>query len=203
QGVAGKIKNKEYGSLARSAGYVAGSAAQAYALGKGIEKCGDLINKKKYGTNPVGSGSTSASKIGNTSQTTQNFTKEDIINSLDGVTNKSTEIANALKNKEIGLNVLGDELIEKYYGYDLNTVAFQEGKQIYVRSSSSSLISDVVHEGTHAIDFSQDISQKIISSRVGEYKAYSAERLFQVEAGMPVEFMSEEDMLVHIWNNYK
>ena len=56
QGVAGKIKNKEYGSLARSAGYVAGSAAQAYALGKGIEKCGDLINKKKYGTGTYADG---------------------------------------------------------------------------------------------------------------------------------------------------
>ena len=56
QGVAGKIKNKEYGSLARSAGYVAGTAAQAYALGKGIEKCGDLINKKKYGTGTYADG---------------------------------------------------------------------------------------------------------------------------------------------------
>ena len=201
-GIADKIRNKEYGALARGAGYAAGSVAQVYLLGKGIEKCGDLIDERKYRLNSVNSGSVSASKIGNTNQVEQNFTREDIISSLDGVTDKSAEIANALKNKEIGLNVLGDELIERYYGYDLDTVAFQEGKQIYVRSSSSSLISDVVHEGTHAIDFSQDISQKIISSRAGEYKAYSAERLFQIEAGMPVDFMSEDDMLVHIWSNY-
>ena len=201
-GIVDKVRNKEYGALARGAGYAAGSVAQVYLLGKGIEKCGDLIDERKYRLNSVNSGSVSASKIGNTNQVEQNFTREDIISSLDGVTDKSTEIANALKNKEIGLNVLGDELIERYYGYDLDTVAFQEGKQIYVRSSSSSLISDVVHEGTHAIDFSQDISQKIISSRAGEYKAYSAERLFQIEAGMPVDFMSEDDMLVHIWSNY-
>lgn len=125
QGVAGKIKNKEYGSVARSAGYVAGSVAQAYGLSKGIEKCGDLINRKKYGTNPVESGSVSASKIGGANQTVQNLTRDDIINAL------------------------------------------------------------------------------VITSRTGEYAAYSAERLFQIESGMPVEFLSEEDMLIHIWRNYR
>lgn len=75
-------------------------------------------------------------------------------------------------------------------------------KNIIARAASSR-ISNVVHEGTHAIDFLQEISQKIISSRVEEYKAYNAEGLFQIEAGMPVDFMSEDDMLVHIWSNYK
>ena len=76
-------------------------------------------------------------------------------------------------------------MFEKYSGYGPDTVAFQCNEQIYVRKSSSSLISDVVHEGTHAIDYINGIDEKIISSRAGEYTAYSAERFFQIESGMP------------------
>ena len=49
-GIADKIRNKEYGALARGGGYAAGSVAQVYLLGKGIEKCGDLIDNKKQET---------------------------------------------------------------------------------------------------------------------------------------------------------
>lgn len=45
-------------------------------------------------------------------------------------------------------------------------------------------------------------SEQVISSWTGEYKAYNAERLFQIESGMPVEFTNVDDMLVHIWSNY-
>ena len=48
--IADKIRNKEYGALARGAGYAAGSVVQVYLLGKGIEKCGDLIDNKKQET---------------------------------------------------------------------------------------------------------------------------------------------------------
>ena len=148
------------------------------------------------------SGSNSASKIGNTHQTLQNLNRDGIINSLDGVTDKSTEIANALKNRDIGINVLGDELFESYLGCSSDIVAMQVGDQIYVRSSSSSILSDVVHEGAHALDYLNGIDEGIISSWTGEMTAYSAERLFQIESGMSVQFASEEEMLVHIWSNY-
>ncbi|MBU5473134.1 pre-toxin TG domain-containing protein [Roseburia sp. MSJ-14] len=144
----------------------------------------------------------SASKIGSINEIKQSFTREDIITSLDGVTNKSTEIANAIRNKDIGINVLGDELFEKYLGCSSDTVAMQVGEQIYVRSSSVSLFSDIVHEGTHAIDYYNGIDENIIASWTGETTAYNAERLFQIESGMSVQFESEEDMMVHIWSNY-
>ena len=48
--------NKEYGALARGAGYAAGNMAQAYLLSKGIENCGDLINKNRYGTGTYADG---------------------------------------------------------------------------------------------------------------------------------------------------
>ncbi len=98
--------------------------------------------------------------------------------------------------------MLGDELFEKYLGCSSDTVAMQVGEQIYVRSSSVSLFSDIVHEGTHAIDYYNGIDENIIASWTGETKAYNAERLFQIESGMSVQFESEEDMMVHIWSNY-
>ena len=53
-GIADKIRNKEYGALARGGGYAAGSVAQVYLLGKGIEKCGDWADKKIYELNSKG-----------------------------------------------------------------------------------------------------------------------------------------------------
>ena len=47
-GIADKIRNKEYGALARGGGYAAGSVAQVYLLRKGVQKCGDWIDTKTY-----------------------------------------------------------------------------------------------------------------------------------------------------------
>lgn len=52
------------------------------------------------------------------------------------------------------------------------------------------------------MDYINNISQNEISSWQGEIRAYSAERLFQIESGMPVEFATENDMLIHILSNY-
>ena len=122
---------------------------------------------------------------------------------MDGVTDSSTLIANAIQDGKIKINVLGDELFESYLGASSDITARQVGNQIYMRRSSVSIYSDVVHEGTHAMDFINNIPQREISSWAGEIRAYSAERLFQIESGMPVQFATENDMLIHIWSNYK
>lgn len=67
---------------------------------------------------------------------------------------------------------------------------------------STSLYSDVVHEGTHASDFIAGVPEREIRTCPVEIRAYSAERQFQINSGMPVDFASEDDMLVHIYNNY-
>ena len=148
------------------------------------------------------SGVTAASKKGNYSASIQNISRDDIIKTLEGVTEQSTDIANGLKSGEIKLNVLGDDLFETYLGVSSDTVAMQVGNQIYVRGGSSTLLSDIVHEGTHALDYVDGLDEIIISSWSGEIRAYSAERLFQKQSGMLLDFLSEEDMLVHIWRNY-
>ena len=162
---------------------------------------GVLAIRKKLPWNK--SGSNAANKIGNSDTIAHSYTRDEIINSLNGVTQKSTEIANSIQNGKIKINVLGDELFESYLGCSSDTMAMQVGNQIYVRGSSASLFSDVVHEGVHAIDFINGVDESVISSWSGETSAYSAERLFQLESGMQVQFESEEDMMVHIWSNYK
>ena len=159
------------------------------------------INSSMLGN--IESGSKAANKIGNSDTMVHSYTRDEIINSLNGVTPKSTEIANSIQNGKIKINVLGDELFESYLGCSSDTMAMQVGNQIYVRSSSASLFSDVVHEGVHAMDFINGVDESVISSWSGETSAYSAERLFQLESGMQVQFESEEDMMVHIWSNYK
>ena len=60
--------------------------------------------------------------------------------------------------EQIKINVLGDELFESYLGVSSGTTVVQVGNQIYMRRLSASIYSDVVHEGTHAMDFINNIS---------------------------------------------
>ena len=62
------------------------------------------------------------------------------------------------KMEQIKINVLGDELFESYLGVSSDTTVVQVGNQIYMRRLSASIYSDVVHEGTHAMDFINNIS---------------------------------------------
>ena len=131
------------------------------------------------------------------------YTKDDIIKLLDNKTMQSTKIANALKTGEIGLNVLNDDLFESYLGVDESVVAAQVNKQIYVRRGSQTIISDVVHEGTHAIDYINPFGINGLSMWSWEKRAFFYERQFQIATGSYVEFSTIEDMLVHIYSNYK
>ena len=108
-----------------------------------------------------------------------------------------------IRNKKIKINVLGDRLFEDYLGVSSDTLAVAVGDQIYLRRSSSSILSEIVHEGTHALDFINKIDVNVISSWTGETRAYSAERKFQIASGGPVDFEKEEDMMTHIMKNYK
>ncbi len=148
------------------------------------------------------SGETANRLSGYAEEKARNITRDDILRKLDGITDKSTEIVKYIRDKDIGINILGDQLFENYLGVPSSTLGVQVSKQIYIRRSSPSLISDIVHEGTHAIDFRDGISQEVISSWTGEIKAYTEERFFQIASGLKVDFENIDDMLVHIWSEY-
>lgn len=53
------------------------------------------------------------------------------------------------------------EMFERrIYAVSGDTMAMLVGNQIYVRRGSASVFSDVVHEGTHVIDFLDGIDEK-------------------------------------------
>ena len=148
-------------------------------------------------------GSNRQEKIGIIKQVKASHTRDSLIKELHGHTEISTKIAEGLKKNNIHINVLGDYLFENYLGVGKKTVAVTIGKQIYLRSSSATIISDLVHEGTHVLDYLSGISVNNIKTWSGEIRAYKAERDFQIKTKRKLDFATEDDLYVHVWSNYK
>ena len=96
-----------------------------------------------------------------------------------------------------------DKLFSEYLGVSSDTVGLTVGNQIYLRASSASIISDLVHEGNHAIEYISGINVNNIRTWPGEIRAYKAEREFQIKTKREVTFKNENDLLVHVWSNYE
>ena len=130
--------------------------------------------------------------------------REGIVNELAGLTDQGNAISASIGSGATKLNVLGDNLFERAYALKGGTgdapQAFALENQIYVRQSSFNLLSDVVHEGTHSLDFLGGFSGSNID---WETRAFSAERAFQQAGGGTVEFDTVADMLDFINNNYR
>ena len=150
-----------------------------------------------------GSKKQAVAKLGSKNDRVKDYTREELVRGIDGITEDASFIADMIRNKKIKINVLGDRLFEDYLGVSSDTLAVAVGDQIYLRRISISILSEIVHEGTHALDFINKIDVNVISSWTGETRAYSAERKFQIASGGPVDFEKEEDMMTHIMKNYK
>ena len=148
-------------------------------------------------------GSKKFKKTGTLEPCKNTYTRDSLINELQGYTETSTKIAAGLKNGDIHINILGDRLFEDYLGCDKKTVAVTIGKQIYLRRSSASIISDLVHEGTHALDYISGVHIENIRTWPGEIRAYKAEREFQIKTNRKLDFETEDDLYVHVWKNYE
>ena len=132
-----------------------------------------------------------------------NLNGRDLAAALDGQTLQSTKIAQGIKNGDIKVSVLGDELFERMVGKP-DEVAAAIGNKIYLRRSSSSLVSDTVHEGTHALDYLNGFGLNSTKTTwQWEKRAFFYERQFQLSTGAKPEFNSSSDMMFHIWSNYK
>lgn len=82
------------------------------------------------------------------------------------------------------------------------SLGIASGDKFYVRRSLASLVSEIIHEGTHALEFKAGVSQDIIRTREGELRAYKAEHQFQKAAGMPLDFANEDEILIHVFRTY-
>ena len=77
--------------------------------------------------------------------------------------------------------------------------AFAVHEQMYLRQSSPSLLSDTVHEGTHALDRMHGF---LGTTHQRGKRAYFYERQFQKASGGYVDFDSIGDMLHFVYDNY-
>ncbi|MCI0550083.1 MAG: hypothetical protein L0287_03940, partial [Anaerolineae bacterium] len=129
--------------------------------------------------------------------------REDIMSGLVGFTQQGNRVASGLADRSLGLNVLGDDLFAKAWkqkgGQGAAPQAFAYGEQTYVRGSSQSLLSEVVHEGTHGLDYLRGFSGSTVQL---EKRAWFYERQFQRASGSKVEFENISEMLNHIKDAY-
>lgn len=128
------------------------------------------------------------------------ISRNEILRELMGVTDDSSSIADRIRDKQISLNILGDELFDYYVTPDRSVVGRHDEGKIFIRRSSVNLISSILHEGVHAMDYFKGIKYDSIKS---ELKAYRAEHVFQKSSGRQTEFASDDEIIVHVYNKYR
>jgi RHS repeat-associated protein len=132
-------------------------------------------------------------------------TKDSLIKALTGTTEQANRIASAISQGKVSVNILGQKMFEIAYqkrgglGAVDDVTAFASGERIYLRKDSASIVSDTVHEGTHALDYKQGFSG---TDHQWEKRAYFYERQFQMATRRPVDFQNISDMLDHIRQYY-
>jgi len=120
---------------------------------------------------------------------------------MSGTTLQADRVVSKIRSGDIGVNILGDDLFDRFLGTDL---AVARGPQIYLRQSSANIFSESVHEGTHALDFLNRYGFGGTKSVwQWENRAWFYERQFQLSTGSPVDFPNFEDMMQHIQNSYR
>ena len=127
------------------------------------------------------------------------ISRNEILRELTGVTDDSSQVADRIKNKRISLNILGDDLFDYYVTPDRTVVGRHDEGKIFLRRSAVNLISSILHEGVHAMDYFKGIKYDSIKS---ELKAYRSEHVFQQLSGRKTEFNSDDEIIVHVYNKY-
>jgi hypothetical protein len=130
-------------------------------------------------------------------------TRTQILDELTGLTRQGDEIASAIRSGDLELSVLGDELFAKAWrlkgGKGGAPQAFAYGEQLFVRGNSKNILSEVVHEGTHGLDYLRGFNGTVHQL---EKRAYYFERQFQLAGGGDVEFATLDKMLRFILLEY-
>ena len=90
-----------------------------------------------------------------------------------------------------------------YLGVGKNVLGREVKERIYDRRNSEHILSDIIHEGTHALDYNRHYGINGLSLWSWEKRAYFYERQFQIATKSKIDFLTINDMLVHIWSNYK
>ena len=121
---------------------------------------------------------------------------------LRGSTRQADLIADAIESGEINVDILSAGVFYKRYRLlngQRSATAFAYGGTIYLRDHSPTLLTDLVHEGTHALDH---LSGRDWTRRQLEMRAYYYEHKFQKAVGAPLQFGSLMEMAMFVYRRY-
>ena len=129
--------------------------------------------------------------------------REGITSGLRGTTRQADRIADAIADGRIRLQIVDDATFVKAYralggGDDIPSAFKALDDLVYIRRSSPTPLSDVVHEGTHVL---QGLSGFRGTVLMHEIQAYLNERFFRKAIGLESVF-STESLEVFVKNRY-
>jgi hypothetical protein len=107
---------------------------------------------------------------------------------LMGTTRQAERIANSIHAGKMQVHVLSNQDFDQRYqvvGGSSYALAFSYGSEVFLRANSPSTLSDLVHEGTHVLDY---LSRFAKSRRHLELRAYYYEHQFQKSVGDVPQF---------------
>ena len=118
---------------------------------------------------------------------------------LAGTTLQAGRVARAIRAGEIQVHVLGEADFDQRYavvGGRSYALAFAYGREIFVRANSRSALSDLVHEGTHTLDYKVGFFR---GRRILELRAYAYEHQFQKATGAEAQFENLLEVVRFVW----
>jgi hypothetical protein len=131
------------------------------------------------------------------------LTRVDIFDGLTGLTQQGNRVAAGIRSGDLGLNALGDDLFERAFrlkgGTGQTPQAFAYGEQIFVRRNAQNILSEVVHEGTHGLDYLRGFNGSVLQL---ENRSFFFARQFQRAGGGSVEFDTINQMQQFIRDRY-
>ena len=122
-----------------------------------------------------------------------------LVEGLRGTTRQAERVAEAVASFKINLCLLTGEHVDGEYmakGGQGSPTAFAYGDTLYLRADSPTLLADLVHEGTHALDYLAGFPK---NKRLMELRAYYYDREFQKATNMPLQFDTLLDVLVFVF----
>ena len=129
------------------------------------------------------------------------FWESSIADELDGVTTKSSEVAQNIRNGKVTLNIFDDATYDAKFG---KSAAAASGEHILLRANSRSFLTEIMHEGVHATDYVNGYGKGVLKSVVSwEIRARFYERQFQLRHGLPVDFAKLDAMIEEVKSEYE
>ena len=121
---------------------------------------------------------------------------------LRGTTRQAERIAEAIEAREIKVEILRTAGFYKRYRLldgQRSAQAFAHCSVVFLRADSPTILSDLVHEGTHALDC---LSGRDMSRRRLELRAYLYEHQYQKAARDHPQFGSPLQVVWFMWRRY-